>query len=341
MRKDYLDYLRIVAIVAVIVLHVSAEHYDLFGKTDRFGWWLANILDSATRFCVPIFVMISGAVLLGREWPVIAFYQKRSIRLLPPLVFWNALYLVLMPSPEVAPHSLFWKMARILTVGNTAGHLWYLSMFVCLMVFAPFINQFVNGRKPKPGELSILLAAALGFLALNELSEVITLTSLAPFYWFRLFVWFIPYFVMGFYIDQHGDRLGLKSAYAMAALAGIVLAGAGLNYYFAAYQGIVKDYLIMNNEGPLVFLMAGLVFFLARKHAGALKGTPWVRRFSDASFGVYLVHPLLMNFFKGQVRWLDGYSPTAQIPALIALTTAASFGLVLLIRKNRVMRALC
>ncbi len=54
MRKEYIDYLRTMAITAVIVIHVTGLIYNQFGEiSSTTSWWLANILNSASHFAVP------------------------------------------------------------------------------------------------------------------------------------------------------------------------------------------------------------------------------------------------------------------------------------------------
>lgn len=66
-RLIWVDLVRTIAVLAVIVLHVSAWPVTQFGKIPVEAWWWANAYDSLVRPCIPLFVMISGAVLLTRK----------------------------------------------------------------------------------------------------------------------------------------------------------------------------------------------------------------------------------------------------------------------------------
>lgn len=66
-KKEWIDYLRVIATVSVIFLHVSAEIPTLYKKIPDDIWWIGNFFDGAVRFCVPLFLMISGALLLGKK----------------------------------------------------------------------------------------------------------------------------------------------------------------------------------------------------------------------------------------------------------------------------------
>jgi len=65
-KLSYISVLRIIATIAVIAIHASSGYLN---STDiaGFDWKYANLINSFTRFSVPIFVMLSGALLLTKE----------------------------------------------------------------------------------------------------------------------------------------------------------------------------------------------------------------------------------------------------------------------------------
>ncbi|WP_273975049.1 acyltransferase family protein, partial [Serratia ureilytica] len=50
---------RVIAILAVVLLHVSSR-VVMWSELGSNDWWYANLYDSLVRWCVPVFVMISG-----------------------------------------------------------------------------------------------------------------------------------------------------------------------------------------------------------------------------------------------------------------------------------------
>ena len=174
MRKYYIDYLRVLAIIAVITIHVTMYFYSQKGEIGHPGWWLSNILNSASKFAVPLFVMISGAVLLGRPMVMAKFYRTRLVRLLPPTIFWTFVYLAFNCYREHIHMGQFVWFAKhaLLVVGAANYHLWYLTMFMCLMPFVPFINKFVTGDAPTPNDIVNLMLIIFMFIILKELAFI-------------------------------------------------------------------------------------------------------------------------------------------------------------------------
>jgi len=341
MRRLYIDYLRSVAVVAVITIHVTVRFYSMTDRIGTPGWWLSNILNAASRFSVPLFVAISGAVLLNRTLSVADFYKKRAVRLLPPFIAWTLFYVAFRALTEPHPGILFWILTTGLFVeGRAYFHLWYLSMFLCLMAFAPFINQFVNGNRPNARELSTLLTISFVFFLVNWTAHVAQAAFHQTIYWFKAFPWFMVYFVAGHYMDRYGDevKLGIPSIAAIAAI--FTLAAAGANYYAAASLGIMEDYFILNNEGAILFVITVSIFLLARKCEDRLRENRLVSAVSDASFGIYLVHPVFISLIFNTLS-RHSIGDVLYIPAAILLTALGSFAAIHLLRKISFMRALC
>ena len=92
----FADYMRVTATLAVILLHAAGDLLYSFDKNDLLNsyWWTGNVIDSCVRWCVPVFVMLSGSLLLNpnKEEAIGEFLKKRMMRVLVPFVFWSVIY---------------------------------------------------------------------------------------------------------------------------------------------------------------------------------------------------------------------------------------------------------
>jgi surface polysaccharide O-acyltransferase-like enzyme len=341
MRKVWLDYLRVIALLAVITGHIIVDFYSRFGEIGQVEWWLSNILDALLRFAVPIFVMTSGAVLLGRPYIMGDFYRKRAVRLIPPTVFWNLVYLGVYVLDGMDTKTLLWTLrAEVVVNGFIAPHLWYMSMFICLMVFVPFINKFIIGEKPTARDLLVLLGLTFPFFLLNSVASVADNIYDLTMAWFKIFPWFLVYFIAGYYIDNYSSKIPLKNGLIVTGIVVLTMIGAGLNYYAVSSLGIVKDCFIVNEMSPLVFLISMLVFLLAKNLSHRLVANKVISAIAAASFGIYLIHEIFNGIFY---KILPDYFSHGliYIPIVIVMTTILSFISIYLLRKIPLMRALC
>jgi len=340
-RKPWIDYLRILAVSFVIVGHTVVDFFFMYGEIGQLEWWLANIVTGFCRYPVALFVMVSGAVLLGREYSLPEFYRRRAGRLIPPLVFWNLVYLLFYVCLGMDMRTVLWTLkAQMFADGYIAVHLWFLTMFVCLMLFVPFINKFINGQKPTGGELAWLLALASLYYVVNGVSSVGSALFGIAITWHRTFVWYIPYLIAGYYLSVYGDRIALRRRTIVALIVVLLAASAALNYLLATKTGVASDYAALGDAGPFGFLITSLIFLLAKKSPDILVEHPVVTQISAAAFGMYLIHEIFASLL---VRSLpDFYStPLIYVPIVIGLTAVLSLGAVLVMRKIPLLRAVC
>ena len=132
-----LDLLRIAA-AAVVCLHVSAG--VVLNPLDTLPqWWAGNIGDAASRWSVPLFVMVSGALLLNdnRSFTPMQFYTRRAARLLIPTIFWSALYLAYR---RFNSHTGLAEFLEDTAKGDPYFHMWFLYMIAGLYAVTPLLR---------------------------------------------------------------------------------------------------------------------------------------------------------------------------------------------------------
>src|SRR5690554_6570471 len=151
-----IDVARIGACFMVVLLHVAAVEFHEFD--DR--WWASNFYDSFTRACVPIFLMITGVLLLNRQEDLPAFFRKRYRRILPPLLFWSLFYLGWY-SWQGEDYGGLWGGIRSMLHGPVAFHLWYLYAIVGIYLFVPFLRHIWQSCSRAEQHLYLVLWAAV------------------------------------------------------------------------------------------------------------------------------------------------------------------------------------
>ena len=90
-RVIYFDVLRVAAIFAVVAVHLSAMHWADVDVNSR-AWFAFNLYCTAGKWSVPIFVMISGALFLGRDVSISAILKKNVARIATVFLFWSGCY---------------------------------------------------------------------------------------------------------------------------------------------------------------------------------------------------------------------------------------------------------
>ena len=91
-RIVYLDTLRALAIISVITFHVFCRAGQIvfhdYSAIPSLNWFIAVIIGPCSRYGVDLFLMLSGALSLGRQWDIKTFLSKRITRIVLPFLFW-------------------------------------------------------------------------------------------------------------------------------------------------------------------------------------------------------------------------------------------------------------
>lgn len=314
----YLSALRSLACFAVIVLHIAAFYIDSLGQ-DNGNWKIANAMNAACRWCVPVFVMISGAMLLNKlPEETSQFYLKRAQRVLVPLIVWALFYSVV--NKVVCGTSVHRLIAQTL-LGYPYYHLWYLFMVMGLYLVTPFISRALPHVSS-----GMILIGAMGLLlwgfAETQLSAHLMRGGSGSA--FSKWIFFLPYFMLG-YVYSCKMRLNNKWIYLlgyMAASLGIALGNA---YLPPDIKRLWGPYSYLN---PLVVLQSCCVLLGVKQWLEVKEGSQikarflWVENLGALTFGIYLVHAIIIDVFRWNAD-LMSYSAFA-IPLLAALVFIVS-----------------
>ena len=130
-----IDFMRIVAAFAVVVIHVSS--YYLKNDFTQYSWMFANFFNAFSRWSVPLFIMISGALLISDKsfQNVDLFFKKRLNRILLPLVFWSVIFTLF--SIYVYDFFSIKDIFARLYIGEPYYHLWYLFLILGIYFVTP------------------------------------------------------------------------------------------------------------------------------------------------------------------------------------------------------------
>lgn len=287
-RILYLDLLKILSIFFVILIHVTAENW--YDDIRGVYWLVNNGYNALARWGVPVFCMVSGALLLSRDIPIRKIYGHYFPRAALLLLFWGMAYSLLGGERTL---SGLWSSFCGLLRGNAFTHLWYLYMIMGLYVITPLLRAMIRGAEQKT--LTYFLVCA--FLFEIIFPKLLALPWLDPYSgWINkmdihLFGGYVFYYVAGYYFHQF--TLPKKLRLALYAVGTSLLIGAmvisevkswQLNYQYVNY-GVF-------NLGTAVFSLALFVF--CRSLSPKLENAPRLRRFvtlvGPLTFGIYLSH---------------------------------------------------
>lgn len=348
--------MKICAIFAVILVHVSAPLLVPFSPSPQ--WWIGNVYDAFSRWCVPLFVMVSGALVLPHAgaFGLTRHLTVRVRRILLPFVVWSILYFVYRATTKDEPISLATLLPGILTA-PLYYHLWFVYMLLVLYLLAPAVGIFLQHAAAKYAWYIVglwFVWASLVPILEGPLAVGVYLSpGMSAYSPLRL----LGYFLLGHMLRE--ARLpsrrvwaGLVSGFLLAALA--TLSGTWL----LSRQAGQFDPFFYQYFSPSVAVMTVCLFVLvkdlcrARATAGPradLSTSRRVHAVAASVFGVYLLHALVLEalrdgrlgFVIDQTSAFGAELPVALgIPVFAASVFLASLVPTMVLRRVPIVRDL-
>lgn len=349
-RIAWVDLLKIIACFLVVFSH-NCDPYVAVFDSDRSTFLAGVFSGSLTRSSVPLFVMMTGVLLLPTTRTMSQFYRRRIGRILPPLIFWSAalpllycLYINRIPlstNPAINPadYTLFETLRRAVTFifnfNYTTTPLWYLYMLIGLYLIIPLLNAWLVQATRKELRLFLsvwfitlfipyikMFAPVLGYAGNYGNMGIFGICDWNEYGTFYYISGFIGYLVLAYYLVTYP----LKISLAKTLLYGIPLFLTGYAITSFGFIEVQRYYpgnyayleIIWFFTGINVFMMTLPIFVIIQKLP--VHPNKWLTRAASLTFGIYLCH-----FFFVQVGY-DMLTPlTLPVPVKIILGAIFAF----------------
>ncbi len=309
-RLAVFDILRGFAICAVATLHGSYV-YMRVAPMDRFGGAFSACVHLLAGFGVPLFLIVSAAVLalrypdgIGSWRDYLAFLRRRCERLLPAYVVWSLV------SAYRENADLLWPpgdLLHMLATGSADSQFYFVPLIFEVYLLWPLLGRLasLSRRSAALGWFAVVASAAASVLFWRS-HELRLALPLLP----RILLFWMLYTVAGLAAAPHLSRF---AAFARSRLV-LPLAGAAV-LLAAVYMG--ADFFSRVSPpynyrqltlAAMVFLPSHLPYYYAAMLALLLFALRFERSWAGRamaslgrhSFGVFLIHLLIMRsvFFK-------------------------------------------
>lgn len=278
-RNYSLDTIRTIATAFVILIHVCAP---IVIKENFSGsyFWTANLLDSFSRASVPIFIMISGHFLLNSD--LIFFYKKRLNKILIPLLFWSFIYLAYNYLPLFLNGTKFHfsEIVEKILYGKPYYHLWYVYMIASLYLITPYLKSFLTNKSLPKKYIIIFFLFIIG----ATIQYICYKFSIKSYFFFQ-FVEYLGYYLLGgiIFLTPKINSWLLVFLYVLGSLLTAIFTFYFRDFYFYEYLSIS------------VIISSIFIFKLFSQLKIKQNG---LSKLSKYSFGVYLVHPFVLNISR-------------------------------------------
>ncbi|MFD2228561.1 acyltransferase [Alkalimarinus sediminis] len=332
----WIDGVRAVAIFMVVLLHSAAPLLYKYNEVPLEYWFTGNVYDSLVRSCVPLFFMVSGALLLKRDEPITDFIRKRFSKVIIPFVFWS-LFFVFWASLYELRSGIFASSFYSLVFQPSYYHLWFLYTLVGLYLYMPILRKIVNNSNNS----LLVYFIILWFVAVAVVPSGERVSGLDSFVDLSSISGYVGYLVLGLLLSKKTYNLK-QATLAMAAFVIAVCVTIFGTYYLAAQNEGVFDGYFYENLSPNVIVASGSLFVLIKFSIESLfKGgetciSKSIRSVSACSFGIYFIHVVFLYLLKNGDLGLTLSAfvgdPVYSVPATAIVVFIASYSTVLLMK---------
>ncbi|HJA29498.1 MAG TPA: acyltransferase [Candidatus Olsenella pullicola] len=323
-RSVWIDALRVLAVLLVVFNHTPG--YALYQTSSGPTAWAYLFVTMLTRVNVPLFLMVSGALLLGREEPIARAVGHRLPRILGAIaVFGGTCYVIRFGGTA--------GIVRGILSGDTEGSYWFLYAYAGMILLLPFLRA-VASRMGRVEFVYLLVLHTImtavvpmaSYAAGALTGSGITLNLTLPIAVERQLFYPLVGYYLGRVVDVRQITGSLLAKLGLAALLGIA-ASSALTYHQGVTTGYTEDFVSLFD-----WVSAIAVFLLARR---ALDGAPAlserlpglcraVTTLGPLTFGVYLFDPILKCYLWPPLRdLLDPVLPMLVVSALWCLVSLA------------------
>ena len=292
----YFDVLRVLAMIAVILNHSFGYFsYDMFEK--YFGtkiYYVDCILNSFTRFDVPIFFMISGGLILSNKKCTNTTYIYRHVKkLFIPLVLWTFIYSLINSRLQFV---LFARniAGSVFHAMLFAGHLWYLYTAILLYFLTPIIKYAIDNNPKYTFFLILFIVLFYNFFE-PLISVFVNIPKFSSYMRIDILSGYLLYYVLGYYLSNYTIKISNKSLIFVMTFCVFLISF--LTIFLSTKRKMNISFFQDFNSIFVLFYSWSLFIFIKNIF---LESNPnrILCKLSKISFGIYLVHFLFRDLFK-------------------------------------------
>lgn len=347
------DIIRIVAILLVLLVHVSAYMVIQYPQPSTNEFIVGNIFNGISRAGVPLFIMLSGALLLNeeRKFDTKKFYKKSLLAMLLLLIGWllfyGVFYAVILPllKGETITASAFFDY--LLTFkGSDYPHLWYMFMIVGLYLIIPVLNLFVKKENIKYVVGITIICIIVQFLGqtLNvfTINSEMSVSSFIGKFHLEYATGYAGYLLLGWLFSNYQLKKSYRIAIYSVGIAALIVSILAVQFCISDIENI-RDFVYE----PLSFtaLLYGCSVFVFISSVCKEKQTnkTSIRLCSDFSFGIYIIHILFLEILVQVLLPYSAFNPSSPllyIGLIYIIASVCSFVIVCIFSKIKYLKKL-
>lgn len=339
-NKEYLYYLRAVAIIAVVLLHVAAS--SALERMDNISiqyWWIQNSINALTRWCVPIFFMISGALLLttNSNLTITKFLKKRFCRILIPAFTFGVGYLIF----DYICYKQPIELLKLIQVGPK-WHMWFVYAMIPVYMIAPILGKMLKSLDKR--EMIYLVITMIGLTSGIDFLNIVFKLQFNYYIALPVLCMFLIYFILGYVIQSIDLSKKIRITIYLLGIMGYIITIFGTYKYTLLTEGNLNTYFYNYTTLNIVFMSIGVMVWF--KQINLKKIPNCLKRIGQSiakeSYTIYLIHVMILEGFRllNFSIYEEAVNPFIRIPVMTVLIFSISYIISLILHKIPIIKNL-
>ena len=302
-RDSTLDAIRLIACLMIVLMHSPMPGLGTSGA-------VLSGISYLTAPGIGLFFMVSGALLLkvkvGKPFETKSFLRKRFIKILIHLVFWSF---------------VGWVLEQYGVKNSESDILWFMYCLAGMYLLTPILSRWLSVASIKEVEFYLLL----WFVTLCvPFVKLFTIVNESDTSWLYYFHGYVGYYVLGFYLQNYWTRrmsVGRKWMFALVFVCISVI----LPIALLMLDVEVDFYSLFWYLSVTVALQCVVWWSVVKRLMRNVAKLPsFVVELSRLSFGIYLIHILVMRNVLWETTWMQEMNGIVQIVVCTILTFTIS-----------------
>ena len=280
-------------------------HVTTHFNANYSNFYLSSSIKAFIRVGIPIFFMISGALLIGKSNE--NFLSKRFSRILEPFIFWVFIYFICEILFFNGSFTIDYFFRILFVKPLSTAHFWFIYCLLGGYLLIPIVNGFLKSEKEKGFNylfilliISTIISSLNQFLKLN-FSRIGVFITYLPFAVTPMF-----YFLVGYYLNNKDFNISRGKLILISLILILIGYVLELHYITTSNHGfgfppakfLLNYHLIIESIGVFIFFKYFDLTLISSK-LNSLSNSrliPIVRNVSGCSFGIYFVHYMIIKY---------------------------------------------
>ena len=321
-RNNKLDLLRVMSMIMVIIIHIANYYCRSYSDISKASYLGALIFNAISRISVPIFFMISGATLLSKKYDK----DKNRLRIKRRIIILTVITIIYIAwdtcfmNKSIDIVSLLYKPERKL--------LWFMYAIISIYISLPFVKCMIDNMGVREDKLFVIL-----WISFNGVLKYIGISD-----YFRIPIidgtYYLGYFIIGYLIMKYSKEIELKKKnwfwILITMLSFIIIitityiVSLNNNKHFTGLLTYSNLFIIVSSIASFIF-----IYFNVKDISN-----PIISKLSYLSFGIYLIHGILLNLIMKYIPYKNINSYIG-IPVILIVILLFSCLIINLIKKNK------